>query len=222
MSVALTIAAAITHLPATPNQCSADTLLAVAPTRALAVPGYSADQLANATAIIHTAAGLRLGRAAAVLGVMAAMAESGLRELPYGDNAINPDGSIADSIGLFQQQHPWGSRTERMDPTTAATRFYQHLEQVPHWQALTPTAAAHAVQGNADPDYYTAYYPPALSLVDQLTNTTPCPTTSGTGPAFPPAPSVPALPDVLSSIDATFLAALAATGATLPDEPADR
>ncbi len=72
---------------------------------------------------MDAAAGLGLSRQAQVLGVMAAMGESSLRAIDYGDDAVNPDGSIADSIGLFQQQSSWGTVRERMDPTSSAKLF---------------------------------------------------------------------------------------------------
>ena len=100
--------------------------------------------------------------------MMTAMGESSLRNLTYGDNAINPDGTVADSIGLFQQQHWWGTRSERMTPAVAAARFFQRLRTVPHWRDLPPTAAAHAVQRNADPHFYTRFLPAAEAVVDAV------------------------------------------------------
>ncbi|MFT2690762.1 hypothetical protein [Clavibacter zhangzhiyongii] len=97
------------------------------------VDGYAGDQLDNAAAIMDAAAGLGLSRQAQVLGVMAAMGESSLRAIDYGDGAVNPDGSIADSIGLFQQQSSWGSVQERMDPTSSAKLFLQRLQAVKGW-----------------------------------------------------------------------------------------
>jgi len=140
-----------------------------APARpARVVAGYSGEQLANARVIVAVAADRHLPLPAAVLGVAAAMGESSLRNLPYGDNAINPDGTVADSIGLFQQQHWWGSRAERMTPSHAAGAFFAHLVRVRGWRAMTPTAAIHAVQGNADRRYYTRFVPGAISVVAYL------------------------------------------------------
>jgi hypothetical protein len=132
------------------------------------VAGYSGDQLANARVIVRVAAARNLPLAAAVLGVTAAMGESSLRNLTYGDNAINPDGTVADSIGLFQQQHWWGSHAERMTPSYAAGAFFAHLVRVHGWRSMTPTAAIHAVQGNADPQYYTRFVPAAVAVVAYL------------------------------------------------------
>lgn len=137
------------------------------------VDGYSGDQLANAAAIMNAGAALGLDSTGQAIGVMTAMGESGLRVLTYGDNAINPDGSVADSIGLFQQQHSWGSTADRLDPTKSATLFFQRLINVPGWHSMTPTQAAHAVQVNADPNYYTQFYAAAQAVVTGLVGADP-------------------------------------------------
>ncbi|MFD1716164.1 hypothetical protein ACFSBZ_16945 [Amnibacterium flavum] len=127
-----------------------------------AVAGYSGDQLANAAAIMNAAAGMGLTTQAQVIGVMTAMGESGLRALDYGDTA-GPD-----SRGLFQQRTSWGSLADRMDPTKSAQLFYARLVKVEGWENMTPTAAAHAVQINADPDHYTRWAAPAAEVVQAL------------------------------------------------------
>ena len=135
------------------------------------IAGYSGDQLANAALIINAGTTAGLDSQADIIGVMTAMAESSLRNLDHGDNVAgitNPDGTPTDSLGLFQQQHWWGSVTQRMDPTTAASHFFAALTKIPGWQTMTPTAAAHAVQRNADPDFYTAYFGDATTIVTTL------------------------------------------------------
>jgi len=126
------------------------------------VAGYSGDQLANAAAIMNAASGLGLDAGAQIIGVMTAMGESGLRTLDHGDTA-GPD-----SRGLFQQRDSWGSLADRMDPTKSAVLFFQHLMQVPGWQTMTPTLAAHTVQRNADPNHYAKYYDAAAQIVQAL------------------------------------------------------
>ncbi|GAA0989981.1 hypothetical protein [Subtercola frigoramans] len=132
------------------------------------VDGYSGDQLANAAAIMNAGAALGLDTTGQAIGVMTAIGESGLRDITYGDGAINPDGSIADSVGLFQQQHWWGSLADRMDPTKSATLFFQRLIAVPGWQSLPPSQAANKVQINADPNYYIQFYAAAKAIVTGL------------------------------------------------------
>jgi len=127
------------------------------------VAGYGGDQLANAAAIMNAGAALGISTDGQAIGVMTAMGESGLRNLTYGDTA-GPD-----SRGLFQQRANWGTLAQRLNPTTAATLFFHKLVTIPGWQAMTPTLAAHAVQANADPGYYTPFWPPALKVITALT-----------------------------------------------------
>jgi hypothetical protein len=138
--------------------CASGTAPPVSTTRAgthAAVDGWSGDQLANAAAVMNAARALGLPHQAEVVGVMTAMGESSLRNLDHGDGAVNPDGTVADSIGLFQQQHWWGTTAQRLDPYDASIAFFRALERVPGWLMLRPTIAAHDVQVNADPEYYT-------------------------------------------------------------------
>ncbi|MBO0727922.1 MAG: peptidoglycan DD-metalloendopeptidase family protein [Acidimicrobiaceae bacterium] len=142
----------------------------VASTSPAGAPGLDAEQSANAAKIIAA------GRAPGVypgypdglpvrgqaIAIMTALGESGLRVLDHGDTA-GPD-----SRGLFQQRSSWGSLADRMDPTVSATLFYNALIQVPGWQTIQPTLAAHAVQRNADPHYYTQFWDQAASIVAAL------------------------------------------------------
>ena len=139
------------------------------------VAGYGGVQLQNAAHIINAAQALGMDRVAEVIGVMTAMGESGLKVLDNGDTA-GPD-----SRGLFQQRAngAWGSYADRMDPTISATNFFKALQNVSGWEQLDPTIAAHRVQGNADPFYYTPYYQPADQVVTALTSTRAASTASG-------------------------------------------
>lgn len=129
-------------------------------------------QLENAGQIMNAAAELHLPTQAQTIGVMTAIGESTLRNLDHGDNAINPDGTIADSVGLFQQQERgYGPLADRMDPFKAATAFFTRLMGVNGWQTMEPTLAAHTVQINADPNYYTPFYAPATAIVQRLLST---------------------------------------------------
>ncbi|MFT7712320.1 hypothetical protein ACMT9Y_15275 [Clavibacter tessellarius] len=128
------------------------------------VAGYSGDQLANAAAIMNAGAALGLDAQGQTIGVMTAMGESSLTNIDHGD-LVGPD-----SRGLFQQRDTWGTLAQRMDPRQAATFFFERLLRVPNWRTLTPTAAAHAVQINADPDHYTRFYAAATAVVNALTS----------------------------------------------------
>lgn len=127
---------------------------------------FDGDQLKNAAAIINAGDAVGVPGYGINIGVMTAIGESGLRVLGDGDTA-GPD-----SRGLFQQRDSWGPLAVRMDPTGSATLFFQRLLTVPGWQGMTPTQAAHAVQINANPNYYTQYWTAAQSVVAGLTNGT--------------------------------------------------
>lgn len=137
------------------------------------VAGYSGDQLVNAAAIMNAATALGLDARAQLLGVMAAMGESGLRNITYGDyetsGVTNPDGSRTTSIGLFQQQDSWGSQDDRLNPSTAATLFYQRLVGVDDWERLPASEAIHRVQINSNPNHYAKWEKPAQEVTAALT-----------------------------------------------------
>ncbi|MEA9985478.1 MULTISPECIES: hypothetical protein [Subtercola] len=128
------------------------------------VAGYCQAQLVNAAEIMNAGDTMGVGPHTKAIGVMTAMGESGLRNLDYGDAAG------ADSRGLFQQRDngAWGTLADRMDPYTAAVNFFGALEALPDWTSLTPTEAAHAVQVNADPNYYANYFADAETVVTTL------------------------------------------------------
>ncbi|MFT4281510.1 hypothetical protein [Microbacterium sp.] len=86
----------------------------------------------------------------------------------YGDNVVNPDGSIADSIGLFQQQSSGGTVEERMDPTTSATLFFERLAAVQGWETLEPSVAINRVQINSDPFHHVKWRPAAIAITTYL------------------------------------------------------
>jgi len=127
-----------------------------------AIDGYSGVQLQNAAAIMNAADALSLNVQAQLIGVMTAMGESGLQVIDHGD-AAGPD-----SLGLFQQRANWGTATQRLDPAQSATLFYQKLQTIPNWENLDPSIAAHDVQGNADPNFYTPYFAKAQAVVGKL------------------------------------------------------
>ncbi|MBD8519172.1 M23 family metallopeptidase [Plantibacter sp. CFBP 8804] len=132
------------------------------------VEGYDADQLRNAGHIMNAAASMELPPRAQQIGVMTAMGESSLRNVRHGDDAVNPDGSMNTSKCLFQQQHWWGSEEDRCTPETAARLFFERLVKVPGWETMDPSAAAHTVQVNADPDHYTRWWDAAVTVTGQL------------------------------------------------------
>jgi PKD repeat protein len=136
---------------------------AAVPAGTTSIAGYSGVQLDNAVSIMRAAIAENFGSLlthAQEIGVMTAMGESGLRVL-----------SGTTYIGLFQQSSSWGTTAQRMDPYQSAILFYNRLKTVSGWETMTPTHAAHAVQINADPEYYTPFYAPAQQVVAKLATT---------------------------------------------------
>ena len=140
------------------------------------IAGYSGDQISNAAHIVIAGNKMGLSVHDQTVGVATAMGESSLKNISYGDGAINPDGSVADSIGLFQQQSNWGTTAERMDPETAAKLFFDAMvrrfpEQATR-DSMDINEIAHKVQINQDPNYYTKFVSPANQMVAALTGIT--------------------------------------------------
>lgn len=141
------------------------------------VAGYSGEQLANAKTIINTIAGRKLSTQAQVVAIAAAMGESSLVNVGYGDDTngvTNPDGTPTCSLGLFQQQWclGWGTADQVRDPVYATNAFVDALVKVSGWETLPVTIAINRVQGNADPNHYAKYEQPARDVVSSLTGTT--------------------------------------------------
>ena len=105
------------------------------------------DQAANAMVITDAAKELGLPHHAVTVAIAAALQESLLHNLDYGDR---------DSLGLFQQRpsQGWGSPTQILNPRYAALAFLRALTQVDQWQTMTVNAAAQRVQRSATPTVY--------------------------------------------------------------------
>jgi len=156
--------------PAAANDCSAPVVATASSSPSLAPVasgGFTQEQLRNAGAIVRAAKKLGLPQAGQVLGIQAALGESGLRVIDYGD-AAGPD-----SRGLFQQRGKgaWGSYEDRMNPEISATNFFKTLKGVEGWETLDPSEAIHRVQRNADSQHYTKYRADALKVASLVTGT---------------------------------------------------
>jgi hypothetical protein len=152
------------------------------------IAGYCQSQLINAAQIMRAAQHWTSDNRAKEIGVMTAIGESSLNNLNYGDTA-GPD-----SRGLFQQRANYGSLALRMDPYTAASAFFQRMLGVPHWNTRPPTEVAHLVQVNANPNYYTPYFPRAVTIVDTLTGDRVPPPLTVISSVRPTTPALPAPP----------------------------
>ncbi len=132
-----------------------------------AVTPLTEEMAANARLIIRTGQRLGVPDRGIVIALAAAMQESGLRNLDYGDR---------DSLGLFQQRPStgWGTPAQIFHPAHAAELFYggprnpnagrtRGLLDIPNWQSMTVTQAAQAVQLSAYPDGYAKWESSAWS-----------------------------------------------------------
>jgi len=116
------------------------------------------EMAANVRLIIQTGRRLGVPDRGIVVALAAAMQESGLRNLSYGDR---------DSVGMFQQRPStgWGSPAQLQNPTYATELFFggpsnpnagrtRGLLDIHGWQSMTIAQAAQAVQISAYPDAY--------------------------------------------------------------------
>ncbi len=124
------------------------------------------EQAENAATI--AAVGKRLGMPdhAVTVALAAALQESKLRNVEYGDR---------DSLGLFQQRpsQGWGSAAQVRQPAYAAQVFFQHLARVPGWSTLPIADAAQAVQHSAGGYAYAQWEPQARGIARVLTGEVP-------------------------------------------------
>ncbi|WP_156971434.1 C40 family peptidase [Knoellia sinensis] len=123
------------------------------------------EQIANAQSIVAVGRRLNVPDRGLAIAIATAMQESTLHNVPYGDR---------DSLGLFQQRTPWGSRAERLDPSTSAELFFNGgrggqpgLLSIPNYLSLPLTLAAQAVQRSAFPDAYAKWEGLANKLLGQ-------------------------------------------------------
>jgi hypothetical protein len=148
----------------------------VAPTL-LAGSGCSADgrgqliPLATGQArIAATIAGVArqnaMPRRAVTVAYAAALQESKLQNLPYGDR---------DSVGIFQQRpsEGWGPARQLENPVYATTKFFAALAGVPRYRRIPVYRAAQAVQHSADGTAYSQYQQTAARLATAFTGTAP-------------------------------------------------
>lgn len=151
-------------------------------TATVAAAHVSLDPTQAANAATIAAVGKREGMSdhAVTVALAAALVESRLLNLDYGDR---------DSVGLFQQRpsQGWGTPTQLVNPRYAAASFYGALAKVPGWQTMAVTDAAQRVQRSAAPDAYADWEPQARVLAQVLTGEAPggftCRFATGTPPS---------------------------------------
>jgi hypothetical protein len=123
----------------------------------------SPEQAGNAATIAAVASRLALPKRATTVALAAALQESKLVSLDYGDR---------DSVGLFQQRpsQGWGPRASLIDSVYASKKFFAALMRNPNWEQLSIADAAQAVQRSADGSAYAAWEPQARVMSEALNN----------------------------------------------------
>ncbi|MBO0824331.1 MAG: hypothetical protein J2P27_10810 [Actinobacteria bacterium] len=126
----------------------------------------STGQAAIAATIAGVANKRHLPARAVAVAYAAALQESKLTNLPYGD---------LDSVGVFQQRpsEGWGSAHQLQNPIYATGRFFDALTAVSGYQKLPIDVAAQDVQHSADGTAYAQYAPAASAMASAFTGTVP-------------------------------------------------
>jgi LysM repeat protein len=132
----------------------------------------TSEMATNARTIIAVGKSLGVSDYGLVIALAAAMQESSLRNLNYGDR---------DSLGLFQQRPSsgWGTAAQVTDTVYASKLFFggpsnpnkgktQGLLDISGWQSMSVTRAAQAVQRSAYPDAYAKWESSARAWLAQL------------------------------------------------------
>jgi hypothetical protein len=124
------------------------------------------EQAAIAATIAGVAARHGLPRAAVTIAYAAALQESQLENLDYGDR---------DSVGIFQQRpsQGWGPAADLEDPVYATTKFFAALARVPGYARMPVDQAAQAVQHSADGSAYEQWVEVATLLSGYFTGQPP-------------------------------------------------
>jgi hypothetical protein len=124
------------------------------------------DQAAIAATIAGVAARHQLPRQAVTIAYAAALQESKLHNLDYGDR---------DSVGIFQQRpsQGWGPAAELKDPVYATTKFFAALTQVNGYTRMPVYQAAQDVQRSADGSAYQQWAGIAGQLAGYFTGQSP-------------------------------------------------
>ena len=144
--------------PPPPPGCQAGTGNTVIP--------LATSQAGIAATIAGIAARHRLPQRALTIALAAALQESQLQNLDYGDR---------DSVGVFQQRpsQGWGTTAELEDPVYATTKFFAALVKVRGYTTMRVDKAAQDVQHSADGAAYAQWVGIATLLAGYFTGTSP-------------------------------------------------
>jgi hypothetical protein len=124
------------------------------------------DQAAIAATIAGVAARHKLPRRAVTIALAAALQESKLHNLDYGDR---------DSVGIFQQRpsEGWGPAADLEDPVYATTKFFGALTHLRGYTTMAVSQAAQDVQHSADGSAYAQWEGMAAQLAAYFTGQSP-------------------------------------------------
>jgi LysM repeat protein len=136
------------------------------------VTPLTAEMAANARIIIQVGRSLGVNDRGLIVALAAAMQESSLRNVTYGDR---------DSVGVFQQRPStgWGTRAALLDVAHASRLFFggpsnpnrgstRGLLDISGWQSMTVAQAAQKVQISAYPNAYAKWEKSATAWLAQL------------------------------------------------------
>jgi cell wall-associated NlpC family hydrolase len=117
------------------------------------------EQQRNADLIVAIGKQRGLPPRAWQVAIQAAMTESRLHNLPYGDR---------DSLGLFQMRpsQGWGTIPQLTDPVYEINKFYDVLQRVPDWELRRPGDSAQAVERSAFPSRYHQWETLAVDVIE--------------------------------------------------------
>lgn len=116
------------------------------------------------------------------VAIQAAMTESRIHNLHYGDR---------DSLGIFQMRPSkgWGTVAQVTDPVYQINKFYDVLLTVPGWETQRPGDTAQDIERSAFPSRYHQWEPLAVTVINTIGgNVTAFIRVSCSAP-LPPAPS---------------------------------
>jgi hypothetical protein len=180
---------------------------AAAPVCGVSGFALTTEQAQNAAIIAAVAYQKGMPDHAVTVALAAALQETKLRNLPYGDR---------DSVGLFQQRpsQGWGTVAQIMDPNYAASAFYDRLASVPGWQTMAVTDAAQSVQHSADSGAYAGWETEARALAVALTGEAPAGLSCRMGHFAGAAPPPSALGQAMASEMGTDLIGQTVSAAT--------
>jgi LysM repeat protein len=136
------------------------------------VTPLTAEMAANARIIIQVGRSLGVSDRGLIIALAAAMQESSLRNITYGDR---------DSVGVFQQRPStgWGAKAQLLDVAHSARLFFggpgnpnkgktRGLLDIAGWQSMTVAQAAQKVQISAYPNAYAKWEKSATAWLAQL------------------------------------------------------